>query len=360
MSDENDTDKPHEPSQRKLDEARKKGEIPRSQDVFTATAYAGLILAAISLGPAALSRAGTALSVLLGQADRLALGMTQDNPTLLGGLFIRVAMSLSPFLAIPALATVLALIATRGLTVAPTKLAPKLSRISLVSNAKNKFGRSGLFEFSKSFAKLAIYSVILTVFIVRNLSDISASVRTHPDFVVTLLLKLSLQFLFVVLAIAAAIGAIDFLWQRAEHLRKHRMSDKDVKEEHKQAEGDPHMKSERRARGQHIAMNQMMADVPTADVILTNPTHVAVALKWDRKPGTAPVCVAKGADEIAARIREKAAEHGVPIHRDPPTARALWATTDIGVEIDPTHYRAVAAAIRFADNMRQKAGRSWR
>ena len=102
-------------------------------------------------------------------------------------------------------------------------------------------------------------------------------------------------------------------------------------------------------------MNRMMADVPTADVVVVNPTHYAVALKWNRTPGAAPVCVAKGVDEVAASIREAANLAGVPLHHDPPTARALHATTDLGQEISEEHYRAVAAAIRFAEQMRKRA-----
>jgi flagellar biosynthetic protein FlhB len=117
------------------------------------------------------------------------------------------------------------------------------------------------------------------------------------------------------------------------------------------------MKQERRQRAYDIAMNQMMADIPEADVVIVNPTHYAVALKWDRARGTAPKCVAKGVDEIAAKIREIAAEHGVALHSDPPTARAIHATVEIGDEIRPEHYRAVAAAIRFAEAMRKKARR---
>ena len=115
------------------------------------------------------------------------------------------------------------------------------------------------------------------------------------------------------------------------------------------------MKQERRARAQAIASQQMMADVPTADVIIVNPTHYAVALKWTRAPGTAPVCVAKGVDEIALRIREVAMEAAVPIHSTPPTARALHSVTKVGDEVAPEHYQAVAAAIRFADKMRVRA-----
>jgi flagellar biosynthetic protein FlhB len=151
------------------------------------------------------------------------------------------------------------------------------------------------------------------------------------------------------------IGAIDYFWQYFEHIRTNRMSHKELTDEMKESEGDPYMKNERRRRGIDIALNRMIADVAKADVVVVNPTHYAVALKWARDQGSAPICVAKGVDEIAARIRAAAAEAGVPVHRDPPTARAIHATVELGAEIRPEHYRAVAAAIRFAERMRERA-----
>jgi flagellar biosynthetic protein FlhB len=152
-------------------------------------------------------------------------------------------------------------------------------------------------------------------------------------------------------------GGLDYLWQVLRHRRDARMSRQEVTEEHREAEGDPHARAHRRSRGQEIALNRMLRDVPDADVVIVNPTHYAVALKWDRSSGRAPVCLAKGVDEIAARIRERAMGANVPIHRDPPTARALFATIDIGEEVGRAQYKAVAAAIRFAEAMRHKAGR---
>jgi flagellar biosynthetic protein FlhB len=168
-------------------------------------------------------------------------------------------------------------------------------------------------------------------------------------------MQLSLGFLTLVLVVAVVLGGIDFFWQRAEHIRRNRMSHKDMMDEHKQAEGDPHAKQHRRQRAQEIAMNRMLADVPEAAVVVVNPTHYAVALKWDRAQPGAPVCVAKGVDEIAARIRERAMEAGVPIRRDPPTARAIFDSVEIGAEIRAEHFAAIAAAIRFAEEMRRKA-----
>ena len=155
--------------------------------------------------------------------------------------------------------------------------------------------------------------------------------------------------------LAAAVGAVDWLWEWGQHRRQNRMSRQELMDETKSSEGDPHIKQQRRARAQAIAMNQMLADVPKADVIVVNPTHYAVALRWDRAGGGVPICVAKGVDEIAHRIRAVAAEAGVPVFSDPPTARSLHAMIEIGAPIHPDHFRAVAAAIRFADLIRAKA-----
>jgi flagellar biosynthetic protein FlhB len=229
-----------------------------------------------------------------------------------------------------------------------------------VENAKNKYGRRGLFEFLKSFVKLTVYSVLLALFLRGQLDQITGVAMGSPAQAVLVMTGLMARFLFIVVLIALVIGGIDAAWQRAEHLRKNRMTLKEVRDEMKEAEGDPHLKQHRRMRAQELAMNQMMADVPGADVVIVNPTHYAVALAWDREPGSAPVCVAKGRDQVAARIRETARQAGVPVHADPPTARALFATVEIGAQIAPEHYRPVAAAIRFAEAMRRKARqRGW-
>jgi flagellar biosynthetic protein FlhB len=135
------------------------------------------------------------------------------------------------------------------------------------------------------------------------------------------------------------------------------MSREDLKKETKQTDGDPAMKQQRRQRGYDIAMNKMLVETATADVVIVNPTHYAVALKWDPTSGQAPIVVAKGMDEIAARIRQVANENAVPIRSDPPTARAIHASCYVGDSIKPDQYRAVAAAIRFAEVIRKKARR---
>ncbi|MDH2326532.1 flagellar type III secretion system protein FlhB [Cereibacter sp. SYSU M97828] len=350
-----DAEKEHEASQKKLDDAREKGEIARSPDLTAAAAWGGLVLAAAVMGERSLRGAGEAAQVLLDQADRLAPMMANGGAAPLGGVLLRFGGALLPFFAFPAAAALIALIVQRGFLITPSKLMPQLSRISPISGAKNKFGRSGLFEFGKSFAKLLLISVILGWFLTGRAQEIVATLYLDPALAFALALRMLLRFLMIVLLILSVLGGLDYLWQRFEHMRRNRMSRQEMLDEHKSSEGDPHTKAQRRQRGMEIATNRMLADVPKADVVVVNPTHYAVALKWDRAGGRAPVCVAKGVDEIAARIREKAAEAGVPIHRDPPTARALHATLEIGDTIHPDHYRAVAAAIRFAETMRKKA-----
>lgn len=353
---DDDTDKSHEPTQHKLDEARRKGDVARSADLITAAAYGGFLLAALSAGAASLTGIGDVLAGLIGRAVPLSR-LIFDGPAAapVGGLILAVAGAVSAFFVMPAALALVAAIAQRGFVLAPDKLRVRLSRIDPVQNAKQKFGPTGLFEFAKSLVKLLVYSVILGVFMALRLTDMAGALHTEPHLVGALMARMLVEFLAIVLPVALAIGAVDGIWQRFDHRRRLRMSHQELRDEHKQHEGDPHMKQERRQRAQRVATDRMMRDVPGADVVIVNPTHFAVALKWSRLPGTAPVCVAKGSDHVALAIRELAQGAGVPVRHDPPTARALYATTAIGEEIAPAQYRAVAAAIRFAERMRARA-----
>lgn len=352
---EDEADKEHEASQQKLDQARKDGDLPRSVDLQTAAATGGFLLALSSFGAWAVDRAGTAGMVLLDQADRLSglIGRGGSGP-IVRAVLAFAAPPLALLLVAPLLVLAL-LFATRGIVFAPAKLAPKLSRISVLASARQKFGLEGLTEFAKSAAKLGIVAFILYRFLADRLENILASLYLTPAMSAVLMARLTLEFLFLVFLIQLAIGSVDYLWHLFRHRQRHRMSRKEMMDEFKESEGDPHLKSARRQRAQEVATNRMLTDVASANVVVVNPTHYAVALKWDRSKGGAPVCVAKGVDQIAARIRERAAEHGVPIHSDPPTARAVHATVEIGQEVRAEHYRAVAAAIRFAEAMRRKA-----
>ena len=354
--DQDGADKPHDPTPQKLKKAREKGEIARSSDLSVAAGYAGLVLISLAVGAQTVRSLGSGLISLLDQPHQMATLLFAGAPQApFGRVLLMMAWPLVPWFTVPAAAVLLSLIAQRGLVFTPTKLQPKLSRISILSNAKNKFGRSGLFEFFKNASKLVLYSVCLGFFLKEKLPEMAGTIGTGPGLAVSLLARLCIEFMLAVLLIAVGLGVVDAIWQHKEHLRKNRMSRKDIADETKDSEGDPYIKQQRRQRAQQVAMNQMMSEVPKSDVVIVNPTHFAVCLKWDKSPGTAPVCIAKGVDEMAAVIRKSASLAGIPIHHDPPTARALHATTELGQEIAEEHYRTVAAAIRFAENIRIRA-----
>jgi flagellar biosynthetic protein FlhB len=353
--DDDSSEKPHEATPRKLDEARKRGELPRSADLTAAASAIGILMLALLPGGWAPPRLGELGQGLLDRAEQVGPAMLDGGTGFAGTILAQIGVALAPVAIVPGVLALAVLFAVKGLVFAPQKLAPKLSRISPLSNAKNKFGPSGLMEFAKSTAKLGIYGAILWWFLLARMPELLGTLSQSPGPVSALMLGLMAEFLAIVVLVMIVIGGADYLWQIFDHGRRQRMSHQELREDHKQAEGDPHMKQARRQRAQEIATNRMLSDVPKSAVVIVNPTHYAVALSWSPDSGGAPVCVAKGADEIAARIREIAQDAKVPIHSDPPTARALFATTRIGQEIAPDHYRAVAAAIRFAEDMRRRA-----
>jgi flagellar biosynthetic protein FlhB len=353
--DNDDSSKTHEPTQKKLEDARRKGDIPRSTDITTAAAYAGFLVSLLAFTVEPLQELGAVMASLIGEADRYSeVWFGGSAKPLSADLIIATMRSTSIWFLLPAATVILAILGQRAFVFAPEKINPKIDRLSIFKNFANKFGISGLFEFFKSFAKLIIYSFVLGAFLYINLEDILSLVEFSYQSTLRLLAQLTIEFFSIVLVIAAVLGAIDYSFQYFNHIRKNRMSRYELTEETKRSEGDPHMKQERRQRAYDLATNRMMESVPDADVIIVNPTHYAVALKWTRAPGTAPECVAKGVDLVAARIREIAQENAVPIQRDPLTARAIYATVEIGEEVRPDHYQAVAAAIRFAEEMRKK------
>lgn len=352
MSDDAE-EKPHDPSQKRLDDARARGEVSRSPDLSVAAANGGLLLVFTGFGAPMIGRTTDALATILGQADRIEPG------AVIGLLARALGPVVAPLFLGPPVVVVMALLAQRGIIFTPSKLMPKPSRISPLASAAHKFGRAGMFDFAKSVAKLIAVSMALYAVASGALPRILGLITLAPAIATEVQLQIALRFLTVVVAVSALIGVLDYLWQRSEHLRKLRMSRQDMIDEMKDSEGDPHVKQQRRRRGAAIAMNQMIADVAHADVVIVNPTHYAVALKWNRTARRAPVCVAKGTDEVAARIRAAAAGAGVPLHSDPLTARALHAEVEIGAEVHPAHYKAVAAAIRFSEKMRVKARRGW-
>jgi flagellar biosynthetic protein FlhB len=345
-----------EPTQKKLDDARDEGDVARSPDLAAAAAYLGLALVLVTAGGGLVAASTEVLAGTLARAVDLGASLNGSGGRRLAVEIAGAALlPLVPLLLGPAMAVTLVLIAQRAIVLAPSRLEMKLSRISPIAALGQRFGPSGLVEFAKSVIKLTLFSTAVIAATLAHLDPILGALSAEPGQVAALMGREVVYLLGWVAAISVAIAVPDTLWQRYDHRRKLRMSRTEVLDEQKSTEGDPHLKQERRRRGMDIATQRMLLDVPTADVVIVNPEHYAVALAWDRAVGGAPRCVAKGVDEVAARIRATAEAAGVPLHRDPATARALHATVEIGTEIRPEHYRAVAAAIRYAERIRALA-----
>lgn len=349
-------EKSHQPTAKRLDDARLEGDIPKSAEFFLAATYAVLLLILVTFGGDLAMEVAGSLAPLLGSQPSTTI--SNESAKFLPDLRSSLAALVLPVAALlvaPLLAVTLALAAQRAFVFVPNRLAFKANRISPLTAIKNRFGLGGLFEFGKSVTKLVLVGVLAAWLIGRDFDNIAnAAVLTAQQFS-KLLMSVFVSFLTGLTLLTAVIAVLDYFWQHGQHRKKLRMSHEDLRKESKESDGDPHMKAQRHRRGNEIATNRMLQDVPQASVIIVNPTHFAVALTWNKAKNAAPICVAKGSDEVAAKIRQIAAAAGVPCYRDAVTARALHASVEIGREIQALHYRSVAAAIQFAERMRKTA-----
>ncbi|NJM35488.1 MAG: flagellar biosynthesis protein FlhB [Rhodomicrobium sp.] len=359
MSEENQSgsdDRQHLPTPQKIQRSREKGDVPYSMEVTTAATYGALFILIVVAGGWSAMETAVILSALFHRpADVGAALLTPESTGFLESFIMRLAVALGPVFLVLAGAAALSVLVQRAFVFAPSKLKPKLSRLSIIDNAKQKYGPQGIFEFAKSAVKLTAIIAIL-VFGLRDRFFSLPELTSLPAAAFPSVMRREAVFFLGLVAFAAVVvAAIDLPWRRFQHQKKLMMTHEELRKESKETEGDPHLKGARRERASAIARNRMLADVPNADIVIVNPMHYAVALSWDREAGAAPVCVAKGVDGIAARIREVASASGVPIRRDPPTARSIYATVEIGQEIRKEHYAAVAAAIHYADEIAKRA-----
>ena len=232
-------------------------------------------------------------------------------------------------------------------------LAPKANRISPMNGAKRIFGREALVQFVKGLAKIALIGVVVWIVIYNEHDRGDSMARMDVVALLPTTQSMTLRLLGSVLAVFAVIAAADFLYQRLAWMKRLRMTKQELKQEFKEQEGSPELKSKRRQIAQARIRRRMMQQVPKATVVIMNPTHFAVALQFERGM-SAPVCLAKGVDSLALRIREVARENQVPVVENPPLARALYATVDIDEEIPVEHYKAVAEVIGYVMRLKRR------
>jgi flagellar biosynthetic protein FlhB len=231
-------------------------------------------------------------------------------------------------------------------------LTPRLSKISLAAGLQRLFSKQALANFAKGLIKLLVVGSVLTALMWPEQGRLAALTHSDPALIVPLSLSLSLKLLGSVVAMLAVVAAVDYLFQYRQWHDRQKMSLRELREEFKQTEGDPAIKGRMRQVRQVRMRRRMIAAVPKATVVITNPTHYAIALEYERGM-EAPICVAKGVDALALKIREVADEHSVPIVENPPLARALHATVEIDQQIPPEHYKAVAEVIGYVMRLRR-------
>lgn len=348
-------EKSFDASEQKIRKSREKGDTPQSTETSTFVLYLGFALTVLLAGGAVANGLYTSLITLVARPDQIAQNvLIQKDGQALQLVLGQVVTYALPVMIVPGVFIILSLIAQQSIVVAPVKLKPKWSKISPLSNAKQKYGPGGMAEFLKRLAKLLFVAAIACLYFMREFETLPALSGLSAFQLIPELKNATLDLLLYMLIASAIIAAIDLPFKRFSHFNKLKMTLQEVRDELKDSEGDPHMKRERRMRAAALSQSSMLQDITSADVIIVNPTHYAVALKWQREEGGVPTCVAKGVDEIALRIRERADLHGVPIHSNPPCARSLYASVEIGENIKPEHYAAVAAAIHFADQFKSK------
>lgn len=349
-------EKTFDASESKIKKSRDKGDTPQSKEANTFMLYASLLIVIVMVGGSVSRQLFTSLSVMLARSPELGNMLLQDQDAVpLKQIFNDIVMAMSPVFLIPMVFILVSLLVQQAIVVAPEKIKPKLSRISPISNAKQKYGPTGMVEFLKQLTKLSFVAAISVLFFYQAFFELSGLSATSTHSLLGEMKRVTLKLTLYILIATALITLIDLPYARFAHMKKLRMTLQEVKDESKENDGDPHMKRARRMRAEEISKSNMLRDVAKADVIIVNPTHYAVALQWSRDKGTVPLCVAKGVDELAMRIRERAGLHDIPIHSDPPCARSLHAVLEVGEGIKPEHYAAVAAAIYFADSARSKS-----
>ncbi len=356
MAEEQDhSQKTEEPTQKRLDEARKRGQIVVSREVNHWFMILAATLCVAMFMPGTLTGMAAALTPFLEMPDAMATGPADLRSlafTLLGRLL---EAGMLPLVLVVAAALGGSLL-QHGFVASVEQIRPKLEKISPAAGMKRLFSSRSLTEFAKGLVKLAVAGAVGVALVWPAIGDIGGLTQLDLAQILDVSRKLALRLLGGVLAAMTVIAGLDYLYQRMQHMKQLRMSKQELKDELRQTEGDPMVKGRLRQIRMERARRRMMAAVPKADVVITNPTHFAVALKYEAASMGAPKVVAKGADLVARRIRAVAEESGVPVVENPPLARALYAGVDLDAEIPPEHYKAVAEVIGYIMRLRRERG----
>jgi flagellar biosynthetic protein FlhB len=351
---QDENDKSEDPTQKRLDDALKRGDVAKSQEVNTWFIIAGGTLVMMAFAGSMSHGLTTSMRGILANSYSIRVEGRGFLPVVQ-----KIGIEVIAAVAIPMLVLVIAAVAgnmvQHRLVWSGEAMKPKFSKISPLAGLKRLFSKQALMNFVKGLFKLALLGAVMPALLWPERSRLDTVVMLDPAAILPMTQTLSLQLLGAVVAIMALIAAADFLFQYKQWFDRQKMSFQELKDEYKNTEGDPLVKGKIRQIRESRMRKRMMAAVPEATVVITNPTHYAVALKYERGMN-APICVAKGMDAIALKIREVATANSVPVVENPPLARALHATVEIDREVPAEHYQAVAEVIGYVMKLNRAAG----
>jgi flagellar biosynthetic protein FlhB len=346
MAEQDDASKTEEPTDKKLTDARNKGNVAQSQEIKSWGVLLAGTGALIFLTPHMASGVKKLGHRFIESPDAIPFDF-EHLRRMLADTLLDLLWIVSPFLLLMVIFAFATNIGQFGLLMAPSKIKPEWNKVSILKGAGRLASSRTLVEFAKGIVKLVVVTVIASSMAAPLLTDIELLSQIDIILTVDRIHLLAIALAAGTVGVMTVLAALDWLYQKHAFTKQMRMTKQEVKDEHKQQEGDPQVKGRIRRVRMERHQQRMMQAVPTAAVVITNPTHFAIALSYEMGEMDAPKCVAKGVDHLAFRIREVAKEHDVPIVENPPLARALYDTVEIDQEIPPEHFTAVAEIIGF-------------
>lgn len=348
-----DQERTEQASPRRREEARKKGQVARSQELSSVAVLAAGLVFFYFGSSSMVGRIMDLMKNLLRDAGATKLESTSSVQSLLVGLVMDSFLILFPFLVVVIAAGLLANYFQVGFLFSAEPLTPDLSKIDPVKGFKRLFSLRMMAELLKNILKIAVISVIVYLTLKAEAVDTLLLADRSVWDIMVCVGDISFKIIFRTCWVLLFLAALDYVYQRWEFEKNLRMSKQEVKDEHKQSEGDPMVKARIRRIQREIARRRMMSKVPKADVVITNPDHLAVALQYDAGKMQAPVVVAKGAGEVAEKIKKTARDNGVPVLENKPLARGLYAGVKVGAFVPERFYQAVAEVLAYVYRLRR-------
>jgi flagellar biosynthetic protein FlhB len=348
MSDTDDEDsKTEAPSDKKIRDAIEKGNIPFSREAPLFASIVGILLVLAFATRGTTKTLTEKLSLFVNRPQDFRLESGADASLLVQAVALEVGQFLIPAIVILAGCSLAASLLQNVPSVVSERIRPQWNRISPASGWKRIFGRQGLVEFSKSLFKFGTMTIVSILLLKSEQYKVLNAMLTDPSLLPELMLTMAMRLVSAIAIATIVLVAADLLWARFKWHSDLKMTKQEVKEEYKQMEGDPMVKARMRSLAQDRSRKRMLAAVPNATFVIANPTHFAIAMRYERSEASAPIVVAKGKDLIALKIREIAEKSGVPVIEDKPLARSMYDHVEVDRMIPPDFYKAVAQILFY-------------